>query len=77
MQQLMHLTRLLKKVAEIVLSDAKLKAPVVYRRIRSSLTKKRRNQKQGGDERNINRKIKGVYYVTKESGKARHLHLSN
>ncbi|GEM_PF-1873971 len=61
-----------KKGAEIVLSAAKRKAPVDTGELRSSLVLKSGTKKQGGDIENINRKIKGAYYVTRESGKARH-----
>lgn len=61
-----------KKGAEIVLAAAKRKAPVDTGELRDSLTLKSGTKKQGGDIENINRKIKGAYYVTRESGKARH-----
>ena len=61
-----------KKGAQIVLNDAKRRAPVDTGELRSSLILKSGTKKQGGDIEKINRKIKGVYYVTRESGKARH-----
>lgn len=61
-----------RKGAEIVLADARRRAPVDTGELKSSLVLKSGTKQGGGDIGKINKKIKGVYYVTRQSGKARH-----